>query len=95
MTATPLLDWTPPEPKGDTYDPDRDGPRLAAQARAVLEFCLAHDWVTLRALADACGAPEASVSARLRDLRRAGFQVERQYVARGLHKYRVRPAEEK
>ena len=48
------------------------GPRLATQARAVLEYCLAHDWVTLRALADACGAPEASVSARLRDLRRAG-----------------------
>ena len=91
MTPTPLLDWVPPEPKGNTYDPDRDGPHLAAQARAVLEYCLAHDWVTLRALADACGAPEASVSARLRDLRRAGFQVERQYVARGLHKYRVRP----
>ena len=72
MTDTPLLDWSPPTPKGETFELARDGARLCAQAKRVLAFCLANDWVTLRQISEACGDPEASASARLRDLRRVG-----------------------
>jgi uncharacterized membrane protein len=50
------------------------------------------DWWTLAELARATGYPEASISARLRDLRKpkfGGYTVERQYVERGLFRYRV------
>ena len=75
--------------KGDSYQPNRDGPRLAAHLGAVAEFMESGNWHTLRAISIACGAPEASVSARLRDLRRKGRTVERRYVAKGLYEYRV------
>ena len=37
------------------------------------------------------GAPPASASARLRQLRKEGYEVQREYVRRGLWKYRVTP----
>jgi hypothetical protein len=54
-------------------------------------------WRRLTAIAIAAQAPEASVSARLRDLRKERFgshTVERRYVAQGLWEYRVLPKEE-
>lgn len=83
-----LLAW---RPKGQTIDLARDKPRLGDQLRAVFEFVKSGDWVTLRQISAAVGAPEASCSARLRDIRRLGFTVEREYVLRGLHRYRVLP----
>lgn len=80
---------------GITYDHDRDGERLGDQMRAVSDYMLVihrGDWVTLRAISYSVGAPEASVSARLRDLRKERFGsiiVERRYVGNGLHEYRV------
>lgn len=85
----PLLDWTPPKPLGHTFKADRDGPRLAEQAVKVQRFMADGAWHTLKEIAAATGAPEASSSARLRDLRRAGFTVERRHVQNGLHEYRV------
>jgi hypothetical protein len=51
-------------------------------------------WWTLQEISDATGSPQASVSARLRDLKREGkesgeFTIERRYVRRGLHEYRL------
>ena len=90
MTDTPLLDWIPPFiAKGATFDGERDSERLGAQINRVLEFCLGAGWFTLRDVSTACGDPEASCSARLRDCRRMGFVVERKFVARGLWQYRV------
>ena len=82
---------------GRTYVPERDQKRLTTQydyVRRYVEQLQARypedfRWFTLHALAKAVGAPEASVSARLRDLRRDGYIVEREYVRRGLHRYRV------
>ena len=80
---------------GATFDPHHDGPRLARQFGAVRALVLDGEWHTLRELADAIGAPEASVSARLRDLRKpegGGYIVERRRrgnPANGLHEYRV------
>lgn len=77
---------------GATYDHARDGLRLAAQHQRVLAYMSDGAWHTLGELAKLTGDPEASVSARLRDLRKPKFgnyQVVREYVARGLFRYRL------
>lgn len=76
---------------GATFVEARDGKRLAKQQQTVRDVMLDGEWRTLGLIAQITGAPEASVSARLRDLRKAGYLVERKYVARGLHQYRVTP----
>lgn len=74
---------------GSTFNPARDGERLERQADRVRELMVDGQWRTLAEISAATGAPEASVSARLRDLRREGYVVERAFVERGLHRYRV------
>lgn len=58
---------------------------------AVRDFMSDGSWRTLYVIAHFTGAPEASASARLRDLRRAGYTVVRRRTAgmRGLWEYRV------
>lgn len=90
LSQLDLLSWYP---KGDTIDIPRDGPRLGAQLQRVYDFMKATEgWTTLRSIAAATGAPEASASARLRDLKRLGFEIERRYIVNGLHEYRMRRA---
>jgi hypothetical protein len=87
-----MTDLAIPTRDGQTYDHARDGARLAAQHARVFEFLRYGGWHTLEAIAEATGAPQASVSARLRDLRKPQFgshQVEREYVRRGLFRYRL------
>ena len=79
---------------GDTFDEGRDGARLRRQLKAV--WAVMHDgqWRTLHQLSREVDAPEASVSARLRDFRKkkfGGYVVERQRIpnANGLHRYRI------
>ena len=89
---TDLLSWRPPEFGGDTFDQTRDGARLNAQAQKVFDVMCDRSWRTLGQIAEATGAPEASVSARLRDLRKprfGGFTVERRHRDRGLWEYRL------
>lgn len=74
---------------GSTFNPARDGERLERQLDRVLECMADGQWRTLKEISAATGAPEASVSARLRDLRREGFTVDSEFVSRGLHRYRV------
>lgn len=77
---------------GATYDDDRDGSRLNAQHQRVCDAMKDGAWRPLAAIAAASGAPEASVSARLRDFRKERFgahQVERRYVIDGLWEYRL------
>lgn len=81
-----LLDWYP---RGETADIPRDGKRLGDQLQKVYTFMRSTDWTTLQAISAAVGAPEASVSARLRDLRHLGYQIELVYVTKGLHKYKL------
>lgn len=75
--------------EGATYQPSRDFDRLSKQARRVAEVMANGGWVTLSSLSRDTGDPEASVSARIRDIRKAGFTVEREYVRRGLWQYRL------
>lgn len=84
-----LLTWTPPEPKGETFDRERDGARLNAQCKRVFDAMRWGEWKTLSQIAHITHDPEASISARLRDLRRHGHKVERKYIERGLWSYRL------
>jgi hypothetical protein len=77
---------------GRTFVQARDGERLGKQMEAVLREMADGQWHTLEGLSRACGASEASVSARLRDARKSrfgGHVIERQYVRRGLWQYRM------
>jgi hypothetical protein len=79
---------------GETYTPEDDHIRLGGQILKVYEVVKDGAWRTLREISDASGAPESSVSARLRDLRKdkfGGHTVERRHrgePANGLYEYR-------
>lgn len=77
---------------GSTIEPERDNSRLGDQLRKVLNLMRDGEWRTLDEISRATGSPVASVSARLRDLRKERFGkhvIEREYVDRGLFKYRM------
>jgi hypothetical protein len=79
---------------GATYDRDRDGDRLRAQLVRVSKVLADHGWHMLSEIERVTGDPQASISARIRDLRKAKFGrhlVERRYVVDGLWEYRLRP----
>jgi hypothetical protein len=92
MNQPSLLDWQPPEPadiRGETFDPDRDGKRLNAQCQRVFNLMRDGNWRTLAQISFVTHDPEASVSARLRDLKRFGFGYDKKYISRGLWSYRL------
>lgn len=82
---------------GSTYDSARDHDRLARQFHLVFELMRDRRWRTLGEISEIVGAPQASVSARLRDFRKERFGshlVERVFVSRGLFKYRLTLADD-
>jgi hypothetical protein len=75
---------------GATFDPVLDGSRLARQLGRVKALMADGRWRTLSAIAAACHGTEPAVSARLRDLRRQGWTVERRRTPiAGLWEYRA------
>jgi hypothetical protein len=78
---------------GRTYDEALDGSRLTHQLGQVRLLMADEQWRTLEEISEAVQAPQASVSARLRDLRKpkfGGFAVQSRRVADGgLWTYRV------
>lgn len=80
---------------GDTYDPKFDHDRLRRQLTRVFALMSDARWRTLAEIAEIVGDPPASVSARLRDLRKpkfGGYEVERRRRAnpyKGIHEYRL------
>ncbi len=82
-----------PDFDGETYERDRDKERLTMQLGRVRDLMLDGTWRTLAEISKSADAPESSVSARLRDLRKVkfgSFIVERRYLADGLWEYQVR-----
>ena len=82
---------------GATFDENLDGERLSTLLVRVRSYMLNGGWATLSEIATASAAgSEASVSARLRDLRTekfGSFTVDRRRRGdpkNGLHEYRVR-----
>ncbi len=87
MNDLPLFEFG-----GKSFDAKRDGARLGAQMQAVRALMSDGAWRTLAEISAATGAPQASVSARLRDIRnKDGMDLQRQRVegGNGLHRYRV------
>lgn len=77
---------------GETFVQQRDGARLGEQMCAVLSLMADGRFRTLAEIASQTNAPESSVGARLRDLRKerfGGHVVNREYVERGLFKYQL------
>ena len=78
---------------GATFKPERDESRLRRQLDAVRRAMLSGGWWTLARLSDVAQGSEASVSARLRDLRKPKFgayNIERRYVANGVWEYHLK-----
>lgn len=76
----------------ETFIEERDGARIGKQREVVLDLMRDGKWRTLAEIAAATGAPEASASARLRDLRKeryGSYTVDRSYVSHGLWRYRL------
>jgi hypothetical protein len=78
------------------FDSKLDGERLGKQLVSVRTEMLWYShfghWVTLNEIHDALGYPEASISARLRDLRRLGYVVDKRRRGNpkaGLFEYKV------
>jgi len=69
----------------------RDAKRLGRQLSAVFDLMREGEWRTLAELSEAIGASDASVSARLRQLRAMGHTVDRRRIAEGVFAYRVVP----
>ena len=67
---TPILDG---HRDGKTYEAEFDYRRLNRQARLVYDAMCDGSWRSLKDIADKTGQPEASISARLRDLRKPRF----------------------
>ena len=71
----------------------RDLPRIKKQIdrvrQTMLEATAEKEWLTLVAIEFRTGDPQASVSARLRDLRKLGFKVFRRRRTEGQWEYRI------
>lgn len=96
MIDLPLFNNVPPAKRfgGEAYSPAHDCARLTGQLAAVYAATADHRWHTLAHLARVADASEASVSARLRDLRKERFgawTIERKRVDGGLYVYRRCP----
>ena len=97
MTDTDLFSYSPPAPvafDGATYDDKQDYVRLKGQLWRVFQLMSDGKWRTLAEIATEAGGREASVSARLRDLRKetyGGREIQRERVSGGLWQYRMVP----
>ena len=106
MSGGFLFDPRPPLERDQSFStrPQHDGPdleprdqrRLGTLQDRVVDLMADGQWRTLRAISDATGGSEASVSARLRDCRKEKFQqrygeleVERRRRTEGTWEYRV------
>tara|TARA_R100000808_G_scaffold4752_3_gene15068 strand:+ start:12181 stop:12480 length:300 start_codon:yes stop_codon:yes gene_type:complete len=82
---------------GVTFDERLDGDRLRKQWERVRDVMLDGRWHTLQEIGQRAGVrSDASVSARIRDLRKArfgGYAVDRERVEGGLWVYRLREPE--
>ena len=82
-----------PHFEGPPDTPDRAA-RLSRQHDTIRDLMRDGHWRSLPAIAAATRAPEASVSAQLRHLRKprfGGYVVEKRHVAGGLWEYRLLP----
>lgn len=78
--------------QGETYKETRDKNRLKKQLMDVFKLMSDAKPRTLRDIELLTGHPQSSISARLRDFRKASFgshTVKREYVSKGLYRYQL------
>ena len=78
---------------GADYRAPRDQARLSTQLERVKDAMIDGQWRSLEQIADLAQAPQTSVSAQLRNLRKPEFGswlVDRRHIDRGLYEYRLR-----
>jgi len=89
MSTNSLFDGPTTETDGEAQTS-----RLGRQLVRVYDVLKDGKWHTLAEIADTTGAPEASIAARVRDLRKprfGGFGIQREHTTHGLHYYRLIP----
>ncbi len=77
---------------GATFQPEKDQARLGAQLQRVAKMLLSGKWYTLAEMESLTGDPQASISARIRDLRKpkfGGHDVQHRRRTTGQWEYRV------
>ena len=73
---------------------ESDHVRLTGQLADVLAVLEDHQWHSLTDVSRRSGAPEASASARIRDLRKpkfGGYVINRRHLGNGLYEYQLAP----
>lgn len=80
---------------GADYRPEYDYKRLSNQIDRIKAYCLPREWLLVQQIARACKAPENSVQAQLRNLRKkanGAYIVERRKhpITAGLYEFKVR-----
>lgn len=80
---------------GETFEKKKDGKRLQKQHITVFNIMKSGEWITLAELEELTGIPQASVSARVRELRQpkfGGYTVERRRRTEsgGTNEYRLK-----
>ena len=87
------LDWSRRSDfDGETFQNDRDGARLFRQLEAVKALMADGVWRSFSEIAQELDIPQASASARVRDLRKhkfGAYLVQRRYDGDGLWRFRV------
>lgn len=74
-----------------TFDARRDGARVARLLDRVVDLMSDGEWRTLDQISEAVGGQTTSISARLREVERAGYRKESEHVGGGLWRYRIIP----
>ena len=77
---------------GSDYNENRDRRRLSAVLRQVLAIMQDGQWHNITELAQATGASEAGISARIRDLRKSRYgsnNIEKKHIIDGFWEYRL------
>lgn len=77
---------------GADYKPGRDDVRLTGQLERIYSVMRDGMWRSLPAIENETGAPQASISAQLRNLRKArfgGHRVDKEYIGTGVYLYRL------
>lgn len=88
-TFEDYLASVPAKARGETFDQERDGKRLTAQAMRVYNLMIDGQSRTLAQISAATDDPPASISARLREIRAYGLKVPKDHLGNGLWTYRV------
>jgi hypothetical protein len=77
---------------GSTYSPELDHKRLTGMLHRIYAVLSNGRWYTLRELSQLANGTEASISARLRDLRKVRFgshTIDKKREANGLWRYKM------